>query len=93
MHTFDQPKGLVLDRYPNRDGNYEKGNCRWATWVQSAINMDRADYAVGVRKHGNGFRAVIERNGHRYRLPGFETFEAAVAARRVLKEKLDAEIG
>jgi len=32
------PLGLTLDRFPNKDGNYEPGNCRWATYLEQGRN-------------------------------------------------------
>ncbi|TCG09370.1 hypothetical protein BZM27_06105 [Paraburkholderia steynii] len=27
----ERPVGMTLDRFPDTDGHYEPGNCRWAT--------------------------------------------------------------
>ena len=40
-----RPEGLTLDRI-NPDGNYEPGNCRWATWTEQRVNQRRMKVAV-----------------------------------------------
>jgi hypothetical protein len=34
----ERPAGTTLDRYPNPAGNYEPGNCRWATPLEQTLN-------------------------------------------------------
>lgn len=40
-------KAHTLDRFPNKHGNYEPGNCRWATKVEQQAN--RRDMIDGHR--------------------------------------------
>jgi hypothetical protein len=35
----ERPAGTSLDRYPDAYGNYERGNCRWATRHEQRINQ------------------------------------------------------
>jgi hypothetical protein len=57
--------GLTLDRYPNNNGHYEKGNVRWASRKEQANNRRANGEAIHqvceLRRHKKGYRGPCKR--------------------------------
>lgn len=89
----EAPEGLSLERMDN-DGDYCKGNCRWATKAEQSRNKDRVgSKKLGVVPNGKG-KWIVQiglrhSNGKQYNkyLGTFSNYHEAVAC-RVAAEKL-----
>jgi len=54
----ERPDGTTLDRYPDPNGNYAPGNCRWATRREQTANQSRrGDTRVTHCANGHRFTA------------------------------------
>lgn len=82
------PDKDCLDRYPNPDGNYEPGNCRWATWKESNGNKHNI---VWIEFDG---RRMIQSNWAREARMTSATFgyrrRAGWSIKRIMSTPIDA---
>lgn len=54
-----RPDGTTLDRFPNNTGNYEPGNCRWATAYQQIHNRGPIKFRGPKDISGQRFGGVV----------------------------------
>lgn len=63
----ERPTGTTLDRFPDVDGNYAPGNCRWATKQEQSdhmrgyLSLDLAVEVAGRLEHGERVASISKR--------------------------------
>lgn len=82
-------KGMTLDRI-DVHGNYEPGNCRWATLQEQQINRSNNNKTPGVyyEKSRNKYQVTIKYKGKKYYIGRFDKLKEAALARKEAEHRL-----